>query len=125
MTVTLLGTTYEVKLPTQFAIREELVVAYDAARTNFSQRQRVLGAVLGLCTGIGKESGFDFVRARFDVLGYGGAVYGWLREKGVSMADVAAQGAPIVAKMEADLFPREAEVAAAAGFSGATAGPTG
>lgn len=125
MDVTLLGKTYPVRVPTQFAIREELVMAYQQAGDDFSRRQRVLGAVLGLCTEIGKESKCDFVRANFSVLGYGGAVYGWLRERGASMADVAIQGTPIVAHLDTILFPREAEVAStAAVFPDPTGGPT-
>lgn len=113
-TVTILGP-QEVRIPPQFAVREELILAYNDAGS-FSARQRVNSAVIGLCTPLGKAAKVDYVRARFDVLAYGGAMYGYLREQGASMADVATAAKPILEYLDKLLFPSEAEVVAEANF---------
>jgi hypothetical protein len=116
-TITLLGREHAVTLPPQFAVVEELVVAYGEAGDNNSRRLRVCGAILGICTPLGREMKADYVKARFDVLAYGGAVYGACREKGATAAQVIEQAHLILAELVAKAFPREAEVAERAGFS--------
>lgn len=116
-TVNLLGREYKVKLPPQFAVVEELVLAWGETEGNHSQRLRVCGAIVGICTDLGREARADYVKARFDVLAYGGAVYGYLREKGVPPAEVASAGVSLIGALAERAFPREAEVVARAGFS--------
>jgi hypothetical protein len=123
LTVSILGKDYPVKLPPQFAVKEELIVAYGESEGNTSQRQRVCAAVLGICTDLGRQAGADYVKARFNVLAYGGAVYGWLREQGAEMEDVPTAAAPLVRELFARVFPRKPEVEEAkAGFPAGAAG---
>ena len=110
-TVALLGKDYDVKLPPQFAVKEDLVVAWGESEGNTSRRQRVCGAILGVCCpDLGREAGADYVKARFDPLAYGGAVYGYLRQKGASMGDVTTAAIPIVNRLYEQVFPRKEEV---------------
>jgi hypothetical protein len=115
--VNLLGKEWPIALPPQFAVREELVIAYVESEGNTSRRLRVCAAIVGICTSIGREAKADYVKARFDVLAYGGAVYGWLRESGAKPSDVAGQAATIYATLADIVFPREGEVKERAGFS--------
>jgi hypothetical protein len=121
-TVTLLGQEYAVTIPPQFAVVEELVVAYGEAGDRASHRLRVCGAILGICTPLGREFKADYVKARFDVLAYGGAIYGALRERGATSAQVAEQAHTILGALVAKAFPREQEVVERAGFSAPAAG---
>ena len=112
--VKLLGRDLIVKLPPQFAVKEELVFAYGDHVDHTSRRLRVCGAILGMCTSLGEESGFDYVKAKYDALAYGGAVYGRLRELGATPAQVATAGAVVYRLLSDNVFPREEEVAARA-----------
>lgn len=115
--ITLLGEEHTVTLPA-YAEREEL----HHARIALTQRKgiavwRVVAAAIGLCTRIGRErhANVSFADCRFDVLEYGGKVLSYLREKGVSHDEILAVGVPILDAIQANLFPREAEVEAARG----------
>lgn len=115
--VALLGRDHTVTLP-DFAAREELLIAYGENRHRKGVAVlRVYSAMLGLCTRLGRESGADYARHRFDVLAYGGEVYGWIRQRGGSPADLATAAAPLLAALSENLFPSDAEVAGAAGNS--------
>jgi hypothetical protein len=116
-TIAFLGREYKVKKPPQFAVREELVIAYGEAEGNTSRNLRVCAAVLGICSEIGLEAKADYVKARFDVLAYGGAVYGYLRQSGAQPAEVIAEATQLIMELTNEVFPREGEVAARAGFS--------
>jgi hypothetical protein len=118
------GKDYVVALP-DFAVREELVAAYaDASKRGGSALMRAYGAFLGLCCPLlGKAAGADYQAARFDPLAYGGRVYGYLREKGVTPADVSAAAVPIVVQVVEATFPRQSEVDAALGNSPAEGVP--
>lgn len=120
--INLLGKSYPVRVPPQFAVREELVFAFGDAVGNVSRQLRAASAVLGLCTPIGGEAQADYVKARFDALAYGGAVYGWLRQHGAQPADILAAAAPIVDWIAGQVFPREDEVKQAADFTGPAVG---
>jgi hypothetical protein len=122
LVIEILGKPHTVKLPKQFAVKEELVVAYVESAGSTSARQRVCAAVIGICTDIGAEARADYVKARFDVLAYGGAVYGYLREKGVEMEDVPKAAAPILRELEAAAFPRKEELAERKVFSPPSSG---
>lgn len=120
--VPLLGRNHYIKLP-DYSAREELMIAYGESRNKKGVALlRVYGAFLGLCTRLGKESGADFARHRFDVLSYGGEVYGWLRGQGVTMAEIAEAAIPVVLAVDEVTFPRQAEVDEAAGNSEGDAG---
>lgn len=120
--INILGKEYAVKVPPQFAVREELVFAYGDAVGNVSRQLRVASAVLGLCTPLGAEAGCDYAKARFDVLAYGGAVYSWLRQRGAAPVDILAQATPIVEWIALQVFPREDEVKAQADFTSPAGG---
>jgi hypothetical protein len=115
--IKLLGKVYPVKVPPQFAVREELVFAYGDAEGNVSRKLRVASAALGLCTPLGAEAGCDYVKARFDVLAYGGAVYSWLRQRGAAPVDILTQATPLIEWTALQVFPREDEVKAQADFT--------
>lgn len=115
--VTLLGEQHAVTLP-DFAAREELLVAYgDLRHRRGVAVLRVYAAAIGLCTRIGRRSEADFARHRFDVLAYGGEVYGWLRERKATPEQIAQAALPIICVIGVELYPREVEVDAAAGNS--------
>lgn len=117
--VTLLGKTHLVVLP-DFAAREEIVSAYaDAAKRGGSALMRAYGAALGLCCpSIAKAAGADYGTLRFDVLAFGGKVYGHLRERGASPADVSMAGVGLVVQVLEATFPKQEEIDAQMGKSG-------
>lgn len=115
-TITILGREWPVKIPPQFAVREELVAALGEASDHGGRTMRAYGAIVGVCTTVGREAGADYVKARFDAFAYGGAVYGWLREQGATPQDVTTAGAAIFPALTAGLFPREPEVKERADF---------
>ena len=106
-----------------FAEREELAIAYnDTHQRGGLALQRAFCAALGLCTRIGRECGTTYHQHKYDALGYGGAVYGWLREQGATPKQIAEAGLPcIIACCEA-LAPRQPEVADKVVFSGPPGG---
>lgn len=112
---------YEIKLPVQFAPREELLFAYSEA-TELGPRLRVHAAMIGLCTELGREFRLDYTKAGFSVLAYGGAVYGELREAGIEAAEIVEIAQPILKELQASMFPREGEVKSRAGFFDRTTG---
>ena len=117
----LLGKKHAIVLP-DFAAREELMVAYGESRTKRGVAlMRVYAAVLGLCTRLGRMAGADYTAHRFDVLAYGGAVYGYLREQGVTMEQLSQAAVPLVITISEATFPRQPEVDEAAGNSGGDA----
>lgn len=123
MDASILGRSYAVTLP-DYAAREELVSAYgEASKRGGSALMRVYAALLGLSTRIGRESGADYAAARFDVLAYGGAVYGYLREKGAAPKDVAAAAMPVLVAIVEATFPKQTEVDEALGKSPAGVAP--
>jgi hypothetical protein len=120
-TVELLGNERTVALP-GFTEREELAAAYAQHAEDPMGLRRVYGAVIGLCTSLGAASGANWRASKCDVLTYGGSVYGYLREHGATVGDVAEVGISILAPLMVQLFPREAEVAEQAGFTPAAEG---
>lgn len=117
------GRKHAVIMP-DFAAREELLVAYGGARDRGGVALlRVYAAAIGLCTRLGREAGADYGAHRYDVLAYGGAVYGWLRQGGASVKLIAELGGPLIVSVSESLYPRQSEVDAAAGNSGAGEAP--
>lgn len=113
--IELLGDKHAVILP-DFAAREELAVAWGQARDRGGiALLRVLSAALGLCTRLGRQAGADYAKHRFDVLAYGGEVYGWLRSKGATPAEVRDAAMPVLVQVVRATFPTDDEVEAAAG----------
>lgn len=113
--VELLGARHTVTLP-NFAAREELLVAYHEVRERGGVvLLRVYSAALGLCTRLGKQSGADYGKHRFDVLAYGGEVYAWLRGQGLTASQIAQAGQPVILDVAEAVFPSADEVSEAKG----------
>lgn len=109
-TITLKGESLPVSLP-DLVVREELAIASSDAQSRGGLLPlRVSAAAIGLCTPVGRRAKADLARAKYDLLAYGGAVYSWLREQGVTHADLAEQGGVCLRLVLAGLFPREDEV---------------
>ena len=122
ITIEALGRRHHVRLP-DFAAREELAVAYsEACRRRGVTLLRACAAILGLCTRLGTEAGADYARHRFDALSYGGEMYSWLRQQGMTPADVTTQAILVLGPLTQALAPREEEVVARLGESGAGGG---
>ncbi len=114
--IDLAGKSYPITLP-DFATREDIALAWHTAATaaDGSALRRVAGAAVGLCSPAGRRAG-----ASFDGTGlllYGGKVYGWMREQGMTVEAVLGVGADVVKLCADSVFPREAEVEARASFS--------
>lgn len=110
------GTSYPITLP-DFATREDIALAWytSASAADGPALRRVAGAAVGLCSPAGRRAG-----ASFDgngLLLYGGKVYGWMREQGMTVEAVLTVGADVVKLCADSVFPREAEVEARASFS--------
>ena len=110
------GTSYPITLP-DFATREDIALAWytSASAADASTLRRVAGAAVGLCSPVGRRAG-----ASFDgngLLLYGGKVYGWMREQGMTMEAVLTVGSDLYKLCADSVFPREAEVEARASFS--------
>ncbi len=116
-TIHILGAQYPTRLPS-FGVREELVFAWAAYGPEGGIRaMRIYAAAVGLCSGIGALTRASLPALKYDLLEYGDAVYSWLREKGAEPKDIVEAAAPVLQAISAALFPREAEVTEAAGFS--------
>jgi hypothetical protein len=119
--VDLLGKKHAVVLP-DYAAREEVMVAYGESRNKKGVAlMRVYSAALGLSTRLGRMAGADYAACRFDVLAYGGAVYSYLREQGVTMEQLSSAAIPLVIQISEATFPRKEEIDEAAGNSGGVA----
>lgn len=119
--VVILGRQRTVTLP-DFAAREEIAAAYgEALKRGGIALLRVYAAGIGLCTGAARDSGASYAKHRFDLLSYGGEVYGWLREQGMSPKEIATVGVTIVETVSTALFPRKSELEEAAGNSAGNA----
>jgi hypothetical protein len=113
--IKLLDRTLPVSFP-GFAAREEIMVGYgEVSKRGGVALLRVYAAALGLCTRLGKEAGADYAACKYDLLTYGGTVYGYLRENGVSPKDIATAAVPIILAISEATFPRQQEVDEAAG----------
>lgn len=125
MTVTILGKTLPVTLPTRHAERWELTVLYAA---NLS---RGAAAILGLCVpgltaavdegGLGLAVLGDLRTCRYDMGEYGARVWEALHAAKVDEADIAAAAAPIFTRLAELSMPTAAEVKERVGFSEASA----
>lgn len=100
---------WPVTLP-DFAIREELVVAWTDAGEDFMALRRVCAAAVGLCTRVGRLSKADFARHNCNVRSYGGAVYNYLHDQGESLETVMRAGYAILAHIAEQMAPRKEEV---------------
>ena len=117
--IDLYGEQHAVLIPNDFAVLEELTVAYGTAiRKGGVAAQRVYAAVIGLCTRNGRLAGADLAAHRFDMLAYGGQVYGWLRrEKKCAIGDIGKAASMIYPHLIEAAFPQEEEVVAELGKS--------
>lgn len=108
--VTLLGRKHAVTMP-DFAAREDVIVRYGAtSKKGGVPLLRCYAAALGLCTRLGRESGADFAACSYDILGYGGQVYSYLREQGCSAAQIAEAALPVVAAIGQATYPRQKDL---------------
>lgn len=116
-TITLLGKDWKVKLP-GLAAREEISLAWDeSAPAGRSRLFRAASAALGLCTPLGRRAGADYAAHKCDPYSYGGWVYEWLREQGLTHKQILDAARPLISFVSENLAPREQEVAAKAGFT--------
>lgn len=118
--VTILGRVHALRLP-DHATRQELVEALASPAL-----LRVCAAYVGLCTRVGQEAaaevrGLSYVACGCSVLEYGGRLYGYLVERGVSIEEIDAAGAVLIRAVTLSRLPVEA-AKAKAGFSGPAAG---
>lgn len=117
-TIQLLGRTYKVSPPAGsagFTAAEEWVTT--AQTISEGQGLRLLGASIGITTALGRESGETLLKHGFNMLSYGGAVYGWLRQAGVSQADLVPCMAPCSQAIASVVAPKEQEVKDQVDFS--------
>ena len=113
--ILLFGRTYPVSPPSGpsgFTSAEEWMIHAGAENVGF----RVLGAAIGLTTSLGKELGESLEKHKYDVLSYGGAVWGGLRQRGASVADLTATAGVCFPAIVSLVTPKEAEVQAAQDF---------
>lgn len=112
--VDLLGRSHHVVMP-DFSTREELIVAYsESGKRGGVTLLRVYSAALGLCTRLGREAGVEYSKHRYDVLSYGGEMYGWLRDQGIAPKDIAIAAIRVIEAVGKAMFPRAVEVEEAA-----------
>lgn len=122
--IDLLGRSHAVILPS-LADREDLAQAYLAVKDRKGvAKLRVYCAALGLCTRIGREAKADFGKAECNVHVYGGEVYSWLREQGLSPQDISGPGFQVLLEVMNALAPREEEIKERRDFSKAGGEPT-
>ena len=124
-TLVLLGGQHPTRLPS-FGVREDLCLRWgDLGPAGGVPALRVYAAAVGLCSGLGAAARADLGRLHYDLAAYGDAVYSWLREQGATPGDIVREAGRVLPALAASVFPREAEVAEAAGFSpGGEAPPT-
>ena len=123
----LLGNVFPRPLPAPdaFAVAEEFLAARDHALDVYGAdieagRPLVLrtqAAALGLSTDIGKRAGVSYAGCGYSMLAYGGAIYSYLRAKGVSAGGIMDAASPCSQAILLSIAPREPEVASAANFT--------
>lgn len=114
-TILLLGRTYPVSPPSGpsgFTSAEEWMIHAGTENVGF----RVLGAAIGLTTSLGKELGESLEKHKYDVLSYGGAIWGHLRQKGASVAELTATASVCFPAIVGLVTPKEVEVQSAQDF---------
>lgn len=134
--IVLMGETLPVALP-GYTVCEELRAA--TAHLDGPRVWRLLAACIALCTAapqdergrplkkdgrlvapIARRAGADYAASKCDPLVYGGVVYEWLRLQGVRKEEISAVGTKLLELASEKVFPADAEVHEAAGFSGPT-----
>lgn len=75
-----------------------------------SQGLRVLGAAIGLATQAARPSGETLEKHSYNMLSYGGAVYGWFRQQGASAEDLLTAAPACYQAILALVTPKELEV---------------
>ena len=118
-TVELLGAAHVTKLP-GFGEREALIHAM-ATVTQSAQEMPIrfcCAAAVGMSVqGLSGRAGTSFAKAGYDVIGFGLAMYSWMREQGAETADIVKAGWNLIEPIGRALMPREEEVSDAVGFS--------
>lgn len=120
--IELLGRKHHVTAP-DFAACEDLLVNWSSCSTRGGiPLMRVAAACIGLCTRLGREAGAKYdATTQYDLMGFGGVVYGHLRKERVSVADIMAAASAVLPVVTAAAAPRESEVQDALGNSEAGA----
>ena len=110
-------------IPADYALLEELALAVDEDDPVLTAR--VGAAMLALCCpALGRmcaRAGIDYAKHGYSPVSYGRAVYTWLHGQGVPVADVVAAREVLRPLIARAAWPREAEVEAEMGKSGASA----
>ena len=117
-TIRLLGRDWPVSPPSGpsgFTAAEEWREA--VANQSETQGLRLMGAAIGLATGLGRESKETLEKHGYSMLSYGGAVHGWLRLQGATPEELLA-AAPVCYRAILELVtPKEQEVKEKVGFT--------
>lgn len=115
--IELLGRKHHVT-PPDFAACEDLMVCWSSAATRGGiPLMRVAAAHIGLCTRLGRDAGGRYdstTTVQYDLAGFGGTVYGYLRKRGVSVAEIMAAAQLLLPVVTQAAAPRESEVEEAA-----------
>jgi hypothetical protein len=109
-----------------FAISEEWAAAYYASiEIGGFPLIRSLSAALGFSTRIGKMSGAVYNPGSAQAIQeYGGAVYSFLRQKGISTQDILDAARPCADHILGSLAPRESEVQEVENFTAQKGDPS-
>ena len=123
VTITLGGTSYEARVPTSFADREDVARAFRDAGDNVRRSKHAFAAAVAACVPeLAPAKSLDDCDG--DALAYGTPAYEALRAKGATSAEIAAAGRACFALIVEGLYPRAPDVEAAETFSQAGAPPT-
>jgi len=115
-TILLFGRDYPVSPPSgpsAFCAAEEWMLHAHTEALGF----RVVGAALGLTTSLGKEAGCSMERSDYKILEYGAAVWGALRQRGATVAELSATAAACFPAVASLVTPKETEVRQAQDFT--------
>jgi len=119
-TVEILGAQHVTEKPS-FAMREALIMAWGKYQSDRDDLHFlwVYSAVIGECSALSGLARTSFFDNDANLLKYGAAMYSWLSEQGATKSDIAQAALSLLGPMAKELFPRESEVSAVAGFSSA------
>lgn len=122
-TITLLGKSEPVTVPTHYALLLELTTAYEEAREP-AQRLAVAAAMIVICcpelSRMGRKAGLDYAAAGYSPAAFGREALNWLHGQRVPLAEIVTAGREIQPLLSAAAWPTDEEVGEALGKS---AGP--
>lgn len=104
--------------PPPFADRADILLGFARhADRDDLVAMRLMAATVGLATRIGERAKLSYTRLGCDVLAYGGAVYGWLREQGATDEQIVTAGIALYREVVGTHAPTKEEVKAEMGNS--------